>query len=304
MAAAQATRTWVSGVGDDVNPCSRTAPCKTFAGAILKTAAGGEISVLDPGGFGALTITKAITINGEGVVASIMASLVNGIVVNAGANDVINIRNLTINGAGNGLNGIRFLAGKQLNVENCAIYGFTTHGIDVSLEAATTSKLTVRNTSFLNIGQAAVRVAAPDGTPTASLDNVRIQSALLGFDVLTGNGTISNSVISHVVNQAIVAENTATINAENVTLSNNGTGVSALSSGSTVRISNCAIFNNTTGISIGAGGTVLSFVNNRILDNETNGAPNATETQRSPRYAPRPKPHPLRPARAQSAVGS
>src|SRR5262245_48964588 len=63
---AQATRTWVSGVGDDVNPCSRTAPCKTFAGAISKTAAGGEISVLDPGGFGGVTITKSITINGEG----------------------------------------------------------------------------------------------------------------------------------------------------------------------------------------------------------------------------------------------
>jgi hypothetical protein len=66
MAQAQATRTWVSGVGDDANPCSRTAPCKTFAGAISKTAPCGEISVLDPGGFGAVTITKSITINGTG----------------------------------------------------------------------------------------------------------------------------------------------------------------------------------------------------------------------------------------------
>src|SRR5688500_19100226 len=80
-AMAQATRTWVSGVGDDVNPCSRTAPCKTFSGAISKTAASGEISVLDPGGFGALTITKSITVNGDGVLAGITASLVNGIVV-------------------------------------------------------------------------------------------------------------------------------------------------------------------------------------------------------------------------------
>jgi hypothetical protein len=63
-AQAQATRTWVSGVGDDANPCSRTAPCKTFAGAISKTAPGGEIDALDPGGFGALTITKSITIDG------------------------------------------------------------------------------------------------------------------------------------------------------------------------------------------------------------------------------------------------
>src|SRR3954452_3521594 len=69
---AQATRTWVSGVGDDANPCSRTAPCKTFAGAISKTADKGEISVLDPGGFGAVTITKGITINGEGTLAGIL----------------------------------------------------------------------------------------------------------------------------------------------------------------------------------------------------------------------------------------
>src|SRR3712207_4427624 len=85
---AQATRTWVSGVGDDVNPCSRTAPCKTFAGAISKTAAGGEISVLDPGGFGAVTITKAITISGDGSLGSILASLVNGVIVNAGVNEI------------------------------------------------------------------------------------------------------------------------------------------------------------------------------------------------------------------------
>src|SRR5690242_21687894 len=86
---AQATRTWVSGVGDDANPCGRTAPCKTFAGAISKTAAAGEISVLDPGGFGAVTITKAITINGDGTLAGILAAGVNGIIVNAGANDVV-----------------------------------------------------------------------------------------------------------------------------------------------------------------------------------------------------------------------
>src|SRR6266478_2966019 len=103
MLSAQASRTWVSGVGDDANPCSRTAPCKTFAGAISKTAAGGEINALDPGGYGAVTITKAITIDGGGTFASILSSLVNGIVINAGASDVVNLRNLSIDGAGNGL---------------------------------------------------------------------------------------------------------------------------------------------------------------------------------------------------------
>src|SRR3954470_976340 len=119
VASAQATRTWVSGVGDDVNPCSRTAPCKTFAGAISKTAAGGEISVLDPGGFGGVTITKSITIDGGtgAGLASILASGINGVVVNAGANDIVILRNLSINGAGlaagTGVNGIRFLNGRM-----------------------------------------------------------------------------------------------------------------------------------------------------------------------------------------------
>src|SRR6202790_2562038 len=117
-ASAQATRTWVSGVGDDANPCSRTAPCKTFPGAMSRTAAGVEIDALDPGGFGALTITKAITIDGGGgQVASVLASGgVNGIVVSAGATDVVTLRNLRINGIGSGLNGIRFLSGSALLV--------------------------------------------------------------------------------------------------------------------------------------------------------------------------------------------
>src|SRR3954466_4835688 len=131
---AQATRTWVSGVGDDVNPCSRTAPCKTFAGAISKTAAGGEIDVLDPGGFGTVTITKSITIDGQGTLASILASGTNGINVNAGVNDTVILRNLTINGAGTtlGLNGVNFLAGKKLVIENCVIQSFSQNAVSVA----------------------------------------------------------------------------------------------------------------------------------------------------------------------------
>src|SRR6184192_4083719 len=104
---AQATRTWVSGVGDDVNPCSRTAPCKTFAGANSKTATGGEISVLDPGGFGAVTITRSMTIDGTGTLAGILANGTSGIIINvAGITDPkdaaksVRIRGLSINGVG------------------------------------------------------------------------------------------------------------------------------------------------------------------------------------------------------------
>src|SRR3979490_1728133 len=94
-AQAQATRTWVSGVGDDANPCSRTAPCKTFAGAISKTAAGGEIDALDPGGFGAVTITKTITIDGgAGQAGGILAALTTGVIINAGAGDIVTLRNI------------------------------------------------------------------------------------------------------------------------------------------------------------------------------------------------------------------
>src|SRR5277367_1461836 len=119
LAHAQATRTWVSGVGDDANPCSRTAPCKTWAGAISKTAAGGEMDALDPGGFGAVTITKSITLDGGGgQVASVLVAGTNGIVVQAGAADTVILRNLRLNGISGtgtgGLNGILFTSGQQL----------------------------------------------------------------------------------------------------------------------------------------------------------------------------------------------
>src|SRR5688500_14940492 len=101
---AQATRTWVSGVGDDVNPCSRTAPCKTFAGAIATTATGGEINCLDPGGLGSVTITKSISLDCRGTIGSTLASAINGSTINFGeASDAartVRIRGLNINGAG------------------------------------------------------------------------------------------------------------------------------------------------------------------------------------------------------------
>src|ERR1700724_2168900 len=105
-ASAQATRTWVSGVGDDANPCSRTAPCKTFAGSISKTAAGGEINCLDPGGFGALTITKSITISCEMGTAGVLVAGTNGFVINAAATDIVTVKGLDFDGIGTGISGI------------------------------------------------------------------------------------------------------------------------------------------------------------------------------------------------------
>src|ERR1041384_5959771 len=183
----QASRTWVSGVGDDANPCSRTAPCKTFAGAISKTAAGGEISVLDPGGFGAVTITKAITIDGEGTLAGLLNATVNGIIINAGANDVVHIRNVFINGtsgANIGINGIRYLAGKSVVVEKCFISGFSQRGIDVSLGAGT-GRLNVTDTTITTGFEG---VGVQSGTANVSISNSRIYNTTnAGVNLLTAN---------------------------------------------------------------------------------------------------------------------
>ena len=174
LASAQASRTWVSGVGDDVNPCSRTAPCKTFAGAISKTAAQGEINCLDPGGFGAITITKSITIDCAGTMGSILAAGTNGVIVNAAATDVVTIRNLSIDGFATGLNGIRVLAAKAVRVENVVIFGFrggTGMGIDVS--AAANVHLTVVNTTITDCLQG-IRATTTGGNVFGDLNNLRI----------------------------------------------------------------------------------------------------------------------------------
>jgi hypothetical protein len=127
-AAGQATRTWVSGVGDDANPCSRTAPCKTFAGSISKTAAGGEVNIIDPGGFGGVTITKSITIRARGGTGGVLVSGTNAIVINAAATDKVTIDGLDINGIGTGaqtsLSGIKVLSAARVNILNNEIFRF------------------------------------------------------------------------------------------------------------------------------------------------------------------------------------
>jgi parallel beta helix pectate lyase-like protein len=131
LARAQATRTWVSGVGDDANPCSRTAPCLTFAGAISKTAAGGEINVLDPGGFGAVTITKAISIISDNIEAGVLGLGTNGIVVNVSSTDQVVLDGLDIEGQGIGLDGIKVIGGGATFIRNCKIRHFSGNGVNV-----------------------------------------------------------------------------------------------------------------------------------------------------------------------------
>ncbi len=272
-AQAQATRTWVSGVGDDANPCSRTAPCKTFAGAISKTAAGGEISVLDPGGFGTVTITKSITLNGDGTLAGILAAGTNGINVNAGVNDKVIIRNLSINGAGTGLIGINFTGGAQLTVDKCTIYGFLTNGINVAKSAD--GELDVLDTDFIKT-TAGIKMTTTAGAVVASIDNVRI-------DKMAGNGVealnnsfafINNSTILSNGGSGIIASGPSTISVTNSQLHNNVTALNASVSGSTIRISNSNLFQNGTGFAIAGGATIASGGNNKTAANG-GGGPNA-----------------------------
>jgi hypothetical protein len=285
LAFAQASRTWVSGVGDDANPCSRTAPCKTFAGAISKTAAGGEIDALDPAGYGAVTITKAITIDGGGgQVASVLVAGTNGIVVQAGPSDVVILRNLRINGisgSGNGgINGIRFLAGKSLSVENCDIFGFTTNGIDIAMGAS--AQVIVKNTTVTNVTQVGLRAVTTAGTVQVSIDESHF--GLSGFGVWADNNSrvvvsksvaYGNSAIGFIA-QATTGGLTGTLELYQCSSSNNGVGIQAGggAGNSVVHYTFSSIFGNSTGIVNGANGTTHSYANNFNLDG---GSPNGTQ---------------------------
>lgn len=285
---AQATRTWVSGVGDDVNPCSRTAPCKTFAGAISKTAASGVISVLDPGGFGAVTITKSITIENDGAVAGILSAGTNGIIINAAQTDKVVLRGLSIDGAGTGLDGIRFLKGGSLTVERCNINGVTQKGINFipNGEAGTvTPSLVVTDTQIHNAADptngGAIAIAATNGaTARVLLQNVQMTRSQFGLRVnaparvTVRNSSASNNDLNGF--QASGAGATMVIDDSDAS-NNNGTAVASLS-GAVVTLSRTMIANNAGGLTAFGGGVINTFGDNRNIGNTTPGAPTAPVT--------------------------
>lgn len=293
---AQATRTWVSGVGDDVNPCSRTAPCKTFAGAISKTAAGGEINVIDPGGYGAVTITKSITIDGAGTMASILASGTNGVVVN-GAGVRVTLRNLSINGAGtgtnniSGLNGIRFLNGASLTVENVNIFGFSQHGIDFQPSAS--SELFVQNSTIEHVlattgGGILVKPGAA-ASVSGSIHNVRLLNNLFGIRIEDRSTiSLSNCEISGNTNNGVFVFSggaAAQATVDNCLISGNGgssihAGIKATNSLATVNIANNTVTGNFVGLLSELGGSIVSLGNNSVVDNGTDGNPTSTVSTR------------------------
>ena len=295
-AQAQATRTWVSGVGDDVNPCSRTAPCKTYAGAISKTAVHGEISTLDPGGFGAVTITKSITIEGtqgQGY-GSILHSGTTGVSIAfdnfTAVGEVqksVRLRNLNINGSGGasaavlGLRGIRISggvasAGSEVFVEDCVIDGSQGNpGRGIEDVRSGGGELVVTNTTVRNMSGTGIVVFPANNSATridATLDNVRVHNC--GFGIVASSGArmiVSNSVISNNTNHGLGVEGpfgAAEMHVTNCRIASNATGIQQ-TAGGTVRVANSDVVFNTTN---GTSGTVNSYGNNRFAGNAGSSA--------------------------------
>jgi len=234
-AAAQATRTWVSGVGDDANPCSRTAPCKTFAGAIGKTATGGVINAMDDAGFGGVTITKAITIDGGGHIASALVSGTNGIIINAPTNAQVVLRGLdvkglnTAEGSCGGLNGVQILSAASVRLDDVTISGFAT-AVNAPLSGS-----------------------SPDVFVDLSLNDVQVNdNCQYGVRIAPDAGHAGR-----------LAMDDATITGSNVALS--------VGAGGEAWVSNSKLYLNNLGVQP-AGGKIHDYCNNKVAGNATDGA--------------------------------
>jgi hypothetical protein len=277
-ALAQATRTWVSGVGDDANPCSRTAPCKTFAGAISKTAAKGEINVLDPGGFGGVTITKSITINGRGSLGGVLVSGTNAIVVQAAATDNVTLRGLDINGLGTSLNGVRILSARQVTIEDLEIFGFTRDAID--FEPTNPNARLVVNDSYVhtNTGNAVLVAPANAGTGAkAKISRNTLQDNGCGvvattfgpdpaFGFATNCGTATSASGVSAASEVTSVDNTIEFNG--------GAGVMSRGVGAVNRVGRNEITGNGFGLQqVGGAGQIISLGGNIVTGNGTDLSP-------------------------------
>lgn len=273
-------RTWVSGTGDDADPCSRTAPCSTFAGAIVKTAVHGEINCLDPGGFGAVTITKSITIDCHEIPAGMLhTSGANGVNIAfdsfAGGDTrrSVRLRNLNLSGADTGARGISITGStlatnSEVHVEDCVIdgdFGGTGNGIRDNRNGG--GLLNVSNTTIRNMLGTGIAVVKSflSGTHRVVLTKVQVLNCATGVSLSTNTkATITDSIISSNTT-GIFAEDldggviATEVAVDNCVISKNGTAFNG-STNSTIRVSNTTSMNNTTAL---ATGNVLSYGNNQ-----------------------------------------
>jgi hypothetical protein len=293
-AAAQATRTWVSGVGDDANPCSRTAPCKTFAGAISKTATGGEINCLDPGGFGGVTIIKSISIvcdHTEGGILSAGAG-VNGVVINLpSASDVVFLSGLDFNGAGSAQNGIRVVSGGVVHLQNSLIRNYrASNGLGMSIQPAGLLHLTIVNSTITDNGTGTtgggirIQPTGAGGAAQVTLRDVRVQNNAQDNFIVDTTGNTGTGVLLLIENSQFVGSRSginviapaATTTVRGVvrdSLIANNTTQGWRISGSTVQMAshNNTITANNFGVLRGASGIINSFGTNQLEGNTTDG---------------------------------
>jgi hypothetical protein len=283
-AAVQAqNRTWVSGVGDDINPCSRTAPCKTWAGAQSKTATGGEIDALDPGGFGAVTITKALTLDGTtgAGFGGVLASGTSGITVNVTTNlstDKVVLRNLSLNGsnAAGGFHGIRFLDGAELTVENVVIFDFTGDGINISQAQQSTTH--IRNVTVNRVSGTGVEATTTVGQAVVTLEDSSIHGTSSGFDGIANvRGALKNTTFDSGTTCVKTSGSNSILNADALFVSFCSTGIQA-SAGSTINVGNSMIVQNATGLNLN-GGTINSMSGNTLFSNTVPGAFSFTQVK-------------------------
>jgi len=287
-AAAQANRTWVSGVGDDLNPCSRTAPCKTFAGAISKTAAGGEINCLDPAGFGAVTVTKSITIDCEDTQGAILAAGTTGVIVN-GANVDVVLRGISINAgpaAGLGVNGVRMLQGRSLLLDQVIISNFSAaapNGNAVLINPSSGTMTVTINDSVLTNNLNGGVLVAPTGAATVNLVINRSQIIRNVAGVTLNSGGFATALTLSVVDSTVsggndplasgvvakTASGTFTGSVTNSRIVNNGTFGLRITGG-TLFVGGNTISGNGTGVNVG-GGSMTTFGNNLLNGNAVNG---------------------------------
>jgi hypothetical protein len=287
QAQAQASRTWVSGVGDDANPCSRTAPCKTFAGAISKTADCGEIDALDPGGFGTVTITKGIKIDGGGgeggQVASILASGTPGVTINNSSPNCpfVVLRNLDIQGVQSGTIGVNILQGAKVSLENVDVENFTQQC--VNFQPSTNMNLVIYNTNLEGCqGGGVVSLGAPGNLNRVNIEKSTIQRSGVGFTAHQNtSANIHNSMISNNGGGGVLADTstTAQVSLDLSTIANNQVfGVHA-TSGGIIRMSACSVaFTNGTGLLADGGGQILTWMNNWVGGNNADGGRSGTIT--------------------------
>jgi len=298
-ASAQATRTWISGVGDDVNPCSRTAPCKTFAGAISKTAAGGEINCIDPAGFGAVTITKSISLICDNVLNGLLVSSGNAINI-TGTDISVLLSGFDIHGFGSGNTGVRFTNGASLHIKNSTIRGFRgtdSYAINFAPSALTGATLVIDNVTVVDNGAAGgvtggILIQPGASVPATVLisnsriaDNnrggIRIDASATGSSV---KGTISGSVITDnqvgVYARSVAGGGTVDIALTDSVVSGNGsTGILSESALATINASGNTITQNGNGVRSLTGGNLVSFGDNVLVANNNNGSFTATATK-------------------------